>query len=100
MSARSVIQFYSLKDAYGEFSNFAPFPVEIDGKTWPTSEHFFQAMKFLDTAHHEDIRRVKSPMIAARMGRSRKRPLRPDWGRSRTTLCGRLCGRSSLSTQA
>jgi ribA/ribD-fused uncharacterized protein len=74
-----VIQFYRVGDAYGCFSNFAPFPIELKGKTWPTSEHYFQAQKFVGTQHEEEIRLVKSPTVAARMGRSRKRPLRPDW---------------------
>ncbi|MBW6099577.1 DUF1768 domain-containing protein [Escherichia coli] len=30
------------------FSNFAARPIKVDGKTWPTSEHYFQAQKFLD----------------------------------------------------
>ena len=38
-------------------------------------------MKFVGTKHAEEIRLVKSPMIAARMGRDRKRPLRKDWER-------------------
>ncbi|MEL6903463.1 MAG: NADAR family protein [Cyanobacteria bacterium J06606_4] len=71
--------FYSVRDKYGEFSNFAPYPITIEGKTWPTSEHFFQAQKFPGTSHEEEIRLAKSPMIAARMGRDRKRPLRSDW---------------------
>lgn len=74
-----IINFYSLRDKYGEFSNFAPYPIMIEGKTWPTSEHFFQAQKFSGTSHEEEIRLAKSPMIAAQMGRDRKRPLRPDW---------------------
>jgi ribA/ribD-fused uncharacterized protein len=49
--SRHVIFFYSTKDAYGEFSNFAAFPIEIDGRTWPTSEHYFQAQKFAGTEH-------------------------------------------------
>ena len=49
------------------------------GKTWPTSEHYFQAQKFAGTPDEEEVRLAKSPMIAARMGRSRKRPLRKDW---------------------
>lgn len=73
------IEFYKLGDRYGEFSNFAPFPIVMDGLTWPTSEHYFQAQKFLDKEDQEAIRLVRSPMIAARMGRSRKRTLRPDW---------------------
>ena len=31
------------------------------------------------TPDEEEVRLAKSPMIAARMGRSRKRPLRRDW---------------------
>lgn len=74
-----VINFYRVSDEYGCFSNFAPYPIEIDGKRWPTSEHYFQAQKFDDPQHQEGIRREKSPMIAARMGRDRKKKLRRDW---------------------
>ena len=73
------INFYLIDHDYGEFSNFAPYPIQLDGKTWPTTEHYFQAQKFHGTAHEEDIRLVGSPMTAARMGRDRDRPLRPDW---------------------
>ncbi|WP_020472787.1 NADAR family protein [Zavarzinella formosa] len=73
------INFYSVSDEYGEFSNFAGFPIQLDGKRWPTSEHYFQAKKFEDDAYCEEIRTAKSPMIAARLGRSRKQKLRRDW---------------------
>jgi N-glycosidase YbiA len=75
------IDFYSTRDAYGCFSNFAAYPIELDGKRWPTSEHYFQAQKFDDAAHIEKIRLTPSPMIAARLGRSRKVPIRRDWER-------------------
>ncbi len=73
------IKFYRIKEQYGAFSNFAPYPIELMGKQWPTSEHFFQAQKFAGTDHEESVRLATSPMIAAQMGRDRKRPLRPDW---------------------
>lgn len=73
------ILFYSTSELYGELSNFAAFPIKIRGKLWPTVEHFFQAQKFAKTEHEEEIRRAKSPMAAARLGRDRKRPLRKDW---------------------
>lgn len=74
------IRFYSTRERpYGCFSNFSAHPIEIDGKRWPTSEHYFQAQKFAGTAHEGEVRHAPSPMIAARMGRSRERPLRPDW---------------------
>jgi N-glycosidase YbiA len=73
------IHFYSVNADYGCFSNFSPHPILLTGKTWPTSEHYFQAQKFSGTLDEEDVRQAKSPMIAARMGRSRQRPLRKDW---------------------
>ena len=75
------LRFYRVDDAHGAFSNFAPFPFRLKDRTWPTSEHYFQAQKFAGTPHEEEVRRATSPMVAARMGRSRKRPLRKDWER-------------------
>lgn len=41
------IHFYhQWKKPYGCFSNFSAHPVRIDGELWPTTEHYFQAMKF------------------------------------------------------
>jgi len=74
-----VIQFYRVNDQCGCFSNFAPYPIRLSGKLWPTSEHYFQAQKFEDTSHQEEIRQSRSPMIAARLGRDRKKKLRRDW---------------------
>lgn len=73
------IEFYGTRAEHGYFSNFWPAPISVNGVSWPTSEHFFQAQKFAQAEHQEAIRRVASPMIAARMGRSRARPLRADW---------------------
>lgn len=73
------IRFYSVNAEYGEFSNFALYPITLKGKRWPTSEHFFQAQKFANASDQEEIRGASSPMIAARMGRDRKRKLRRDW---------------------
>ena len=73
------IRFYRLNEPFGEFSNFAPFQIKARGKVWRTAEHFFQAQKFAGTDHEETVRRASSPMVAARLGRSRKQPLRKDW---------------------
>jgi ribA/ribD-fused uncharacterized protein len=73
------IYFYSTKDEYGAFSNFSRYPFELDGLIWPTSEHYFQAQKFESEEYREKIRMSPSPMIAARLGRSRKVPIRSDW---------------------
>jgi ribA/ribD-fused uncharacterized protein len=78
-SRRRVIEFYRTGDDYGEFSNFAAYPIVVNGVEWPTSEHYFQAQKFAGTPHEEAVRLADSPMTAAKMGRERSRPLRADW---------------------
>ncbi len=74
------IKFYSTKEEYGCFSNFSAHPISLEGKIWPTTEHYFQAQKFPNNIEYQEkIRLEKSPMIAARLGRSRKVKFRPDW---------------------
>ena len=66
-----VINFYTTTGEYGCFSNFSKHPISLNGKSWPTSEHYFQAQKFHGTQHEEEVRLAKTAMIAARMGRDR-----------------------------
>src|ERR1700753_110761 len=74
------ILFYNTRDQpYGCFSNFSAHGFELDGLWWPTSEHYFQAQKFVGTFYVERIRQASSPREAARFGRRRDFPLRPDW---------------------
>ncbi|AFY35025.1 NADAR family protein [Calothrix sp. PCC 7507] len=73
------IYFYSTREQYGCFSNFSSHGFVLDDLYWSTSEHYFQAQKFIGTPHVEQIRLVKTPKDAAKMGRERTRPLRPDW---------------------
>jgi ribA/ribD-fused uncharacterized protein len=75
----TTINFYHLKKPYGFFSNFAPYPIDLKGKIWPTSEHYFQAQKFIDTVHEEEVRQTQTPREAAQIGRDWNKPLRPDW---------------------
>lgn len=73
------IRFYSTSGDYGAFSNFASYPFKLGGHTWPTSEHYFQANKFVGTPQFEEIRKAGTPALAAKLGRSRRFRLRPDW---------------------
>ena len=73
------ILFYTTKDRFGEFSNFSKHGVELDGKWWKTTEHYFQAQKFGDVAYQEKIRMAPDAKTAADLGRSREVPIKPDW---------------------
>jgi hypothetical protein len=77
MADRKKIFFWAEKDQYGAFSNFHPGPFEIDGKMWPTTEHYFAAQKTMDESEREAIRKAETPLDAKRMGRVVN--LRPDW---------------------
>ena len=66
---RTQIHFYDISDPYYEFTNFYRRPVHIDGKDWPTTEHYYQAQKFTDSAVKEHIRRMRSPREAFEFSR-------------------------------
>lgn len=53
----NIINFYKAEDLYGQFSNFYLRSIEVDGVTYPSSEHYYQTQKYPD---NPDI--VKSMM--------------------------------------
>ena len=73
------LRFYETSRPYRCFSNFSKHPIEVDGRIWATSEHFFQAAKFSDAPDVDAIWAAKTPFLAAQLGRERHRSLRPDW---------------------
>jgi len=73
------IYFFNRDDKYYEFSNFAGFGFELDGHRWRTMEHYFQAMKFVDTPQFEKIVNSGSPKQAKDLGQSREYAIRSDW---------------------
>jgi len=75
----TIINFYSTTGEHGCFSNFSRHTIVLKGKKWPTTEHYFQAQKFAGSEHEDEVRKCKTPGESARMGRSRKLPLRRDW---------------------
>ncbi len=74
-----IIKFYKVSNSYGCFSNFSNHGFELEEKYWKTSEHYFQAQKFIDNEYTEQIRTASTPMKAADLGRDRKKQLRSDW---------------------
>ena len=75
------IRFYNRDEPYYEFTNFYPAPIDLDGKTWPTTEHYFQAQKFIGTSYPEVIRNFDRPRQAFDLSRNPtvSRWRRNDW---------------------
>ena len=75
------IKFYNSYEPYHEFSNFYRCGILVDGKYWPTSEHYFQAQKFVGTPYVEKIRKSASAREAFQFSRDPlvSRWIRSDW---------------------
>jgi len=71
--------YFSRSDANEEFGSFSKHGFELEGKEWPSVEHYFQAMKFEDESFQEKIRQAANPKQARRLGRSRLKKIRKDW---------------------
>ena len=74
-----MINFYNREDPYYEFTNFHPCLVRIDGELWPTTEHYFQAQKFVGTPYVDTIRHLSRPRDAFQLSRD---PTVSRWRRS------------------
>jgi N-glycosidase YbiA len=81
-----VFEFHGIvSEKYAGFSNFVSSSFELDGETWPTANHYFQAAKFAgtDDGWKDKIRLAATPFDASRMGKSREHPIQSDWDVSR-----------------
>jgi ribA/ribD-fused uncharacterized protein len=74
-----VIQFFSQSSTHRDFSNFAPFGIDLDGRWWPTVEHFYQAQKFTDPELQSAIQAAEKPAIAKKLANKNKDSIRPYW---------------------
>lgn len=77
----NAVLFYHAHEPYYEFTNFYPRIVEIMGKPWPSTEHFFQAQKFVGTPIEDKIRKCGSAREAFELARNPRYQawLHPDW---------------------
>lgn len=73
------IRFYSKSDTHREFSNFAPFGIDLDNAWWPTVENYYQAQKFTDPELRKLIRNAEKPQIAKSLADKNKAAIRPNW---------------------
>jgi len=71
--------YFSRSDADHAFSAWSKHPFELEGKEWPSVEHYFQAMKFEDEQYQEKIRLAENPKQARKLGRRRLKKIRKDW---------------------
>ncbi len=61
----------------------------LEDKEWPTVEHYYQAMKFLDENYQEKIRNAKDAKKARSLGRTRMKKIRKDWSKIKDIIMTR-----------
>ncbi|MCW8333794.1 GTP cyclohydrolase II [Vibrio paucivorans] len=73
------ILFYEPFDSNGFLSNFYPSKIKIDDVSWPTSEHYYQAQKFISAELQQEILSAETPDIAFELSRKYELDARADW---------------------
>ena|SRR5665213_582702 len=61
------------------FSNFSSFAIYWRGEDWMTSEHAYQASKFIDEATCKLVKNARSAHDAKKIARANYDKLRADW---------------------
>jgi ribA/ribD-fused uncharacterized protein len=80
------LYFYTKSMEFWGLSNFSPPGFELDGKYWPTVEHFYQAQKFVNAEFKERVRLSDSPKDARTLGQSRRERIIDDWDIQRNVV--------------
>ncbi len=72
-------------------SSYSAHSFKLDKAEWPSVEHYFQAMKFAETApdYCEKIRQAKTPKQAQKLGRTRFKKINPEWRKLRRVIMTR-----------
>ncbi len=80
-----------IRGFFGEYrwlSNYWPVTIEFEGAVYPSVEHAYHAAKTHDPELRAMLAALPSPGEAKR--RSRKLPLRPDWGKVKLAIMEEL----------
>ncbi|MER7417396.1 NADAR family protein [Micromonospora peucetia] len=84
------IYFYGAGEAlYGCLSNFSDHGFDLDGGLVADLGALLPAQKFKATRHADLVRRARTPLRAAELGRDSSKPLRRDWERVRDDVMRR-----------
>ena len=71
--------FYNEWDPWGELCNYYVRDMVIDGVTWKSVEHYYQAEKSLDPVYRQLVHDAATPADAKALGNSPEYAHRPDW---------------------
>jgi N-glycosidase YbiA len=73
---QQILYFSRDRAGFGFLSHFHASPISLDGETWPTVEHFYQAQKSNHPGYRAAIRAAVSPGMAKRLSAQPDAPRR------------------------
>lgn len=71
--------YVSRTDPLNPLSSFSKHGFDLDGDTWPSVEHYYQAMKFKPGELRDNIRDSDHPAKAQKLAAKNKKSVRNDW---------------------
>lgn len=83
------IGFY--ESEYYFLSNFSAFTVEWRDQLWMTSEHAYQAEKFIENDIQQQILNARSAHDAKQIAKANKEHARKDWGDVKLSIMKDIC---------
>ena len=84
------ICFYSKSPNYGGLSNFDQRgSFVIDGESWRTVEHYYQAQKFDDSELRRSIQKEKTALATKKLAQSHSGEVRGDWDQVKEAIMRR-----------
>ena len=78
----------SFAGEYRFLSNFYPCSVELDGETYPSVEHAYQAAKTLDMEERTVLRTTGPANIVKKLGK--RVTMRPNWDQIKVSIMADL----------
>jgi len=81
--------YLSRSDESNPLSSFSRHGFHLDDAEWPTVEHYYQGMKFVDPDQRAAIRGTPSPAEAKQLAKQHARAVRKDWKKIRQTIMTR-----------
>jgi ribA/ribD-fused uncharacterized protein len=66
-------------DANNPLASYSKHSFELEGETWPSVEHYFQAMKFSDPVLQQRIREATHPKLAEKVAKRNFWKVRRDF---------------------
>jgi ribA/ribD-fused uncharacterized protein len=81
------IRFLSKIEQWKDFSNLAPYPIELEGRVWQSSEHYYQYKKFekADPDYAQKILEAETPKEVKKLSMQNDKRS-PEWDNEKIAI--------------